>query len=543
MVLGTGILGGVYFFLQSGFNGGSIKGLVMALAYAWGLILAIYLMGHGLVALPRRLIRNASVGERLKRIQSNAPNVHDKLEEAHEELSQVEAQVFQLRQRKTGLNMDMQDWIEELAETSTPPDARMNIPMRTPGAGIPSVITERFLADLARKLKRARHKKARFANEWKNLVQEASDLQAIMDSSASKKLDASPRHRTLSRLIPLSPTMRYHFYANILPFCRLALGSFLALASISLVWSEIIHPHAPKLSIVGMTVVHHPSSSRGQIGFGGQMIASAWLLYMCTAALFSVTEVKVWGNRALVKRQTYSESACWYSLQVAKLTVPIAYNFLTLMPPTVYKETSFYAFLGKLINLTPLGGGFDLYFPTLIILPICATGFNLYGKVKNVIGFGMLDDESDGNNTGFGTGGWREGRALIERDLQGDQTNLRLSSTTRDANIANAERNTGQGGRRSPLLPVAESRSSTANAASRTSDGQEEDTSSRYFFQDLGERVRNTLDTTNQPDWLRDIGDGFKRPKWMSNDGGNENGGSSLGRWFGGGSTDGRVRL
>ena len=38
------------------------------------------------------------------------------------------------------------------------------------------------------------------------------------------------------------------------------------------------------------------------------------------------------GNRALVKRQTYAESACWYSLQVAKLTVPLSYNFITMLP-------------------------------------------------------------------------------------------------------------------------------------------------------------------------------------------------------------------
>lgn len=74
----------------------------MALAYVWGLILAIYLMGHGLVAIPRRLFRNASLSGKLKRIQSNAAKVHEKMEDAIQNLEDLEAQVVELSQRKTG---------------------------------------------------------------------------------------------------------------------------------------------------------------------------------------------------------------------------------------------------------------------------------------------------------------------------------------------------------------------------------------------------------------------------------------------------------
>ena len=107
IVLGVAIAGAVYFFLQSGFRITSLKALVMALAYAWGLVLAIYLMGHGLVAIPRRLIRDAKTSARLRRLEIQAPRTHDKLDEAIEELNQVEAQIMLLRSRKTGMNRDM----------------------------------------------------------------------------------------------------------------------------------------------------------------------------------------------------------------------------------------------------------------------------------------------------------------------------------------------------------------------------------------------------------------------------------------------------
>lgn len=559
MVLGTGTAAAVYFFLQSGFHANTFKGLVMALAYTWGLILAIYLMGHGLVALPRRLFRNASVSGRLRRLHTQAPKVHDKMEEAMEELDQVETLVMQLRQRRSGTSKDMQDWIEELAETSSMPESRPTaVPTRTPAKGIPAVVTERYIADVARKLKRARHKKARFVNEWDILVQQASDLQTILDSANSKRLDfGRPQpgsHSLLSHFTILTPYTRYHFYTNVLPALRLVLGGLFSLASVALIWSEIIHPVFPKLSLVGLSVVHHPSSSRGQVGFAGQVIAALWLLYMCAAALFSVTEVRVWGNRALVRRQTYAESACWYALQVAKLTVPLSFNFITMMPRDVFLSTTFYGFLGRLIDLTPLGGGISNYFPVFILIPVCAAFFNLYGRIKNVIGFGVLDDESEENETGFGLGGAREGRALIERELQhnADPAHVGLSSSLRASAVHSLEpdgpgistppsRSSRDLPSRSVPAPVGSSR---AIANRRRELENEEDSGDRYFFQDFGERLRNTFDVAERPQWIRDIGEGIKVPAWMKGDDRDRGRGeSNFGRWFGGRPREGGVRL
>lgn len=73
------------------------------------------------------------------------------------------------------------------------------------------------------------------------------------------------------------------------------------------------------MKVIGLTVVHHPHSKSGwTVNIGGQLMAALWLLYMDASALYAITDVKIWGNRALVKRQTYAESACWYSMQVAK---------------------------------------------------------------------------------------------------------------------------------------------------------------------------------------------------------------------------------
>jgi hypothetical protein len=71
------------------------------------------------------------------------------------------------------------------------------------------------------------------------------------------------------------------------------------------------------------------------------------------------------------------------------------------------------------------------------------------------------------------------------------------------------------------------------------------------FFEALGHRFKNTIDTLDTPKWLQDFGQGSKKPKWMSaGDGQAERSGSSrtegdidVRRWFGGGNSEGRIRL
>ncbi|KAF2249009.1 hypothetical protein BU26DRAFT_519175 [Trematosphaeria pertusa] len=558
IILGSSVAGLVYFFWYNGFNFPSLKALIMALAYAYTLVLAIYLMGHGLVSFPRSIYRYASISGRLKRLQAQAPKVHDKLTEALEKLDQYEWQVVQLKQRKNGTARDFQEWIDELAEKCSLPENRASVVGRTTATTVPPVITERYLADLTRRLKRARHAKLRFENEWDRLVQKAVKTQAILDSKASQRLEfTNSQFQTFSggffdRITLLTPYMRYHLHVHIIPALSYVAWVVTSLASLSIVWSECIRSLDPKLSLIGLTVIHHPPSSRGQIGFGGQVIAAAWLCYMCTCTFFSLTEVKIWGNRALVRRNTYQESATWYSLQLAKLTVPLAYNFVTFMPPTLVRETSFYRLLGQYIVLTPLGHGFSDYFPVLIIVPVLATAFGLYKRVRNVCGFGdLLEDEDDEVDELAGIGGWREGRALIDREIHGANGNaLGLAhrgptsapnEPYRDTPPSTSRRVNGEASNTRRTIPE------------RRRAPVEDDEDTGNFFENFGQRVRNTFETTDFS---------FSRPKWLGGDDGSgrtrrergsrrdagggasgaERGGSFLGL-FGGRPDEGRVRL
>ncbi|KAI4099610.1 MAG: hypothetical protein LQ339_005908 [Xanthoria mediterranea] len=507
IVLGCAFGGLVYVFLQNGFKGTSVKALVMA-------------------------------------IQSQAPVIDEKLKGSINALEEIESQLTQLRQRKNGISRDHQEWIEELSDSSSLPESRLI--STTSNAAIPAIITDRYLAELSRKLNRARHKRLRFIDTWDRLVQHAVDTQAILDASASKRLEfgkPSPYSSSvLERVNVLTPYTRYILHYHILSGLNIFLAAILALASIAIIWSELVKYIAPKLSIIRFTVVFQSNSDDGKVHFPGQIMASCWMSYMCIAALASFGDVKVWGNRALVKRNTYGESATWYAGQVAKLTVPLAYNFLTFLPPDTHRETTFYKFLGQLINLTPLGKGFDFFFPIFVLFPVCATLFNIYGRVKGIFRFDLIEDDDDGAGENSAC---REGRALIEREVIG-QSRLRIndrdagpSSQTpyRDNALPSTTRQTPTSSTHQQQPPPTQSRLAAATAAAESED--------ENFFQGFAHRVRNTIDTMERPEWFTE----GKRPKWMGGAGsgagesGRAEAGRGLGRWFGGRPEDGRVRL
>ncbi|KAJ2906842.1 hypothetical protein MKZ38_010340 [Zalerion maritima] len=596
MVFGSGLLGLIYVFVSSGVSFEHFKGVLMALAYCWGLVLAIYLMGHGLVSIPRRLFRHASVCGRLRQLQAHAPRTYEKMEDAIIELEDIEQQVLELSRRKTGSARDFQDWVEELVEIANLPDTRPRPStslidgreLRT----IPTVITEKYLAELTRQLIRARHARSRFVSEWHDLLQQATETQAILDSNASKQLSFGdvPNHASWwERATLLTPYARFILHYYLVPYLSVGLGVFLSVASVLILWSELVKVFFPAGSVIRLTVVHHWSGMNGQVGFAGQVIAAWWILYMSAAALISVTEVKVWRGRALVRRNTAHESAFWYAMQVAKLSVPLSYNFMTFLSPPVYKNTIFYEFMGQLIDLTPLGKWFDYLFPVLILFPVAATMFGLYRRVKRFFGFGDLveDEDEEENTTGYGTGTWREGRDLIERELSGNnirsarREGFHSSTRVRGTPVLTVPGRRAGGSdtsrvdpspARGPTRPGVTAAAAAAAAGAAAGSGQtprtlvagvpQDEEEDENFFTSLGHRMKNTFETLDKPRWLQDIGDGIKKPKWMAdleagNAAGGSGGGSGSGgggdgdggsaadfrRWFGGGEGGGRIRL
>lgn len=214
-------------------------------------------------------------------------------------------------------------------------------------------------------------------------------------------------------------------------------------------------------------------------------------------------------------------------------SIPLTFNFTTLLanPPEDQTLSTFSAFLGSSINLTHLGGGFNAWFPLVILLPVILTLFNLYDKIKKVFGLGdlggwIIDDEDDEDRGEVVA--VVEGRGILKREL-----GLAGSST--------AARTGGRvlgGERRTP----------------RYMDEDDDEEEGENFFVATGHRLWNSI--SNRVDDLRADNartsveeDGedrgllgrIGRPKWMSR------GDSGVSVWrlprWGRGEEEGRVVL
>jgi hypothetical protein len=204
-----------------------------------------------------------------------------------------------------------------------------------------------------------------------------------------------------------------------------------------------------------------------------------------------------------------------------------------LAPPTDSEEklTTFSIFLGTSINLTPLGSIFNAWFPLFILLPILFTSFDIYGKIKGVLGLGDLggwiiedeDDEDRGEVVSV-----VEGRGILKRELGLSTSNYTRSRPSR---VLGEERRTAYRDR------VSE---------------EDEDNGGENFFTATGHRLWNSI--SNRVDDLRSEGSEqgrlnveeegllarIPRPKWLKR---GESGVSvwRLPRW--GRSDEGRVAL
>jgi hypothetical protein len=216
----------------------------------------------------------------------------------------------------------------------------------------------------------------------------------------------------------------------------------------------------------------------------------------------------------------------------------LTFNFTTLLahPPEDQTLSTFSAFLGSSINLTPLGGGFNAWFPLVILLPVILTLFNLYDKIKKVLGLGdlggwIIDDEDDEDRGEIVA--VVEGRGILKREL-----GLAGSSAS------TAARTPGRvlgGERRVPRY---------------TDEDDDDDEEGENFFVATGHRLWNSI--SNRVDDLRGGDSGARtsveedgeersllgrigRPKWMSR------GDSGVSVWrlprWGRGEDEGRVVL
>ncbi|KAK9466977.1 LMBR1-like membrane protein, partial [Lipomyces arxii] len=392
----------LYFVFYAGFSMTSLKALAIALSHTYSLILAMWFMGVGVVQvlflsigfyiltyflIPRSLLLQASSDARLAILETNAPNLHDNLLESESNFKNISAQIKSLQSLREG---PFVDWIDDLL-VQVPDAAATSLTMTR------SQITEDYLVSLSYRLHKVRANYFRFHYEWNQLVKISSTL---MDICNAKHTGYLTFNSTRSRL---PPRVAYLYYNVFQPLLYKLLAALTSLFSIVLVWSEISQgTHASLLGFISLST----------FGLLQETLSFIVIAYMCFSAYYSLAKMKIFNVYVLSQKYTDSSSAIFYATQLCRLTIPLSYSYVNMVPHSIGSMSVYEEFLQKSINLTPLGKYFIIWLPRFILIPVLISYFNLYSRMQRKLGFGQEfgeDDELVGSRV--------EGRDLIEHEL------------------------------------------------------------------------------------------------------------------------------
>jgi len=155
----------------------------------------------------------------------------------------------------------------------------------------------------------------------------------------------------------------------------------------------------------------------------------------------------------LVPHNSDPVSACFYTTYIARLTIPLSYNFITLF---VSRNSIFETWFGKSIHLTGLFNSMNNWIPRFVLIPVLLTVFNVYDKLKKKIGltsdlydsWALFDDDDENGENGGDVENLSnkrkdliivEAKRIINREmLKSSQQRSSHSESLRQFNLSNA---------------------------------------------------------------------------------------------------------
>lgn len=430
-----------YLTFEVGLSFGHLKSMVIGLTHIYSLILALWLMAHGLIAIPRHRWTEGNVVLHLNSLYLKVPKLVDSLEDCKISFKEDVLKVIILTKNYTNNpdDFEFRDWILQL-NNQIPPDLLMMMDQQY-FQGENNISRDQLTVTYMRKLTRTfqdnLHKLVAYESEYESLFRKIIKLEDVLTSHSNNtelifRLDA---HR---QLLPPKIDVVYHYYIR--PIASRILSILLFVLSFGILESEFCH--STKLSLVNWVLRSFESHSFIQL-----LITQVLFSYMLFAALTSLTSLKIFNMYHLVPKNSDPVSTTWYAMYIARLTIPLSYNFITLF---VSRKSVFEDWFGSSIHLTGLFNLLNNWLPRFVLLPVLLTLFNVYDRLKKRLGFtdfysywGFSDEEEDGIVSEDNTPSKRkdliivEAKRIIDRDIskRASEHNLRPFNLTRAANL------------------------------------------------------------------------------------------------------------
>ncbi|KAK1439466.1 hypothetical protein QVD17_05284 [Tagetes erecta] len=393
LILGLiGLVGLILLIIMQKNWSGGIVGLAMACSNTFGLVTGVFLLGFGLSEIPKAIWKNTDWTTRQKVLSHKVAKMAVKLDEAHQELSDVivVAEATSKQMSKRDPFRPYMDIIDNMINQMLHEDPSFKPQGGRFGENDMNYDTdEKSMATLRRRLRGAREEYYRYKSEYLTYVMEAIKLEDTIKNyeqctENGWKFVSSFRPKRSGTLGSYLDTMELIWRCIVWRQLKRLFAVLLGCMSAAILLAEAtLLPRGVDLSVFSLLI--NSLATREMLV---QVVAFVPLFYMCICTYYSLFKVGMLTFYSFTPRHTSSVSLLMICSMVARYAPPVSFNFLNLISLDGEKKTIFEKRMGNIDNAVPFfGKGFNKLYPLIMVVYTLLVASGFFHRIVNVSGF------------------------------------------------------------------------------------------------------------------------------------------------------------
>ncbi|KAK9867472.1 hypothetical protein WJX84_005221, partial [Apatococcus fuscideae] len=380
----------------------NVLGFCIALSNAFGLIAGIFLMGYGLVAIPKHLWKAGDVKLHQQLLCRRAGIQADLTLKAHRHLARnlgvADSTGQQFRRHDP-----LRKYVDKILLIAA--DARQECPAN-PEEGSGDQTDYFDILDLGNLRRQLRTSLEDFRRERELYIEVVRSHLEMEDIAKNLPNMGQPFKSSTHDPLPVwLAHVEWWWRCYLQGYAFRALAVFTAGLSAAIIVAEAtIPPSIPNLSLFSLLLHRVNASTPRGDEVPTQLTTFALLAYPCMAAYYALYRLGRFSFYRLIPRHTNAYSLLANALLMCRFAAPLAFNFMAAIAIPVSKyddfadvtETVFYEQFGAIMMEQPvIGTSFTNFAPLLIIPYTALLVFNVFNRVAGFFSWGDSTGEAD----------------------------------------------------------------------------------------------------------------------------------------------------
>ena len=406
----------IYIALQPGLHldWNKLKAIAAAASNTWGLFLLVFMMGYGLVEVPRELWHSSQRGYRLNKAYFKISKLWGERSDAEGSLEDVLVSLETVNKRLAGESGHLRQLVDVIV-SKVPLEMMERVRRRTrPADSDTTEVTEARLAKLHKQVVVAVSGHTRTEAQWREMMDTVYWLEDNQKNTSTNERIFRRQVTTDTRTL-ITPALEWYIRCLLVPWLYKILAVASVIMSFMVTWSEVtFFSESPTLSLFALFI---EAASYNNNYRWIEVICFFTICYMGLCTFYTVFRVRVLNYYYLLPGNSDSYTLLFSALLLSRLTGPMCLNFLSLIHMDTHvissfnSSTSYTKVMGHMDVVSIVQDGFNVYFPILLVVLTLATYFSLGSRLLSFLGFQQFLEQED--QTGELV---EEGRDLVKRE-------------------------------------------------------------------------------------------------------------------------------